>query len=85
MQEEKSSWIERWFALSGAARKSDAIFVLAAARERNTSGLELYRQGLAQRILGCGSPRYPSRAREFVEAVEDIDETKDNEDEGGDG
>ena len=47
----KSNWLKRWLDVGEEARKSDAIFVLAGARERKQYGLELYRAGLAPRIL----------------------------------
>ena len=43
--------VRRWLTVAEAAGKRDAIFVLAGARERKEYGLELYRQGLAPRIV----------------------------------
>lgn len=43
--------VERWLTVAEAARRCDAIFVLAGAAERKAYGLELYRAGLAPRIL----------------------------------
>jgi len=44
-------WLERWLDVGEQVRESDAIFVLAGARGRKEYGLEVYRAGLAPRIV----------------------------------
>jgi len=43
--------VHRALSVAELARKCDAIFVLAGVRERKAYGLELYREGLAPRVL----------------------------------
>jgi hypothetical protein len=44
-------WIERVLTIAQRERPCDAIFVLAGKRDRKSLGLELYRRGLAPRIV----------------------------------